>query len=490
MDPPFSRTTGRGGRSGGGLFGFMREKTVRKIVLDDYNNLRKDIKAKLNSKARKLLKNTSLDVLFTDRELRSYREIWQAGEGLLFLYLADVKLQLEGKLCFVLPKGLLSGVSWFLARALLASDYHIEHIIVSYEPNCYNFSESTSLSECMVIARKKLETRKEDETNFVILLKKPSTSMEAIALANRILTSNGAYVEANQAKAFNIQVKREQLIENLDNWGRFVFLPNMKLIEEIENLLSGTIKVGNRKNTVPLVKLNEIILSIGVDRHRFTDTFRMIEDSLISPKSVPGSVKMLKGGEEGQRRKMRAQPNAYSLPIINRGNEIFRDIGGTLLVPNRIRFNTTHVISMLCDEKVISNMFYVLRLKDETEDRLKAICLWLNTTWGILTVLASREETHGAFISLNMSHWRLLPVLNVDALDQKNIEELALLFYKFKNVQMSRIPEQYGSMGRIDKSRVELDRSFLNIMGIKTQEDDILSLYGEISQSLIQWIGA
>lgn len=157
MNPPFSRTTGRGGRSGGGLFGFMGEKNVRKIVLDDYNNLRKDIKAKLNSKARKLLKNTSLDVLVTDSELRSYREIWQAGEGLLFLYLADVKLQLEGKVCFVLPKGLLSGVSWFLARALLASSYNIEHIIVSYEPNCYNFSESTSLSECMVIARKKLE---------------------------------------------------------------------------------------------------------------------------------------------------------------------------------------------------------------------------------------------------------------------------------------------------------------------------------------------
>jgi hypothetical protein len=107
--------------------------------------------------------------------------------------------------CFVLPRGLLSGVSWFLARTLLASNYHIEYVIVSYEPpNNYNFSESTSLSECMIIARKKLEQQPEDETRFVILLKKPSTSMEAIALANRIRTSNGEYVEASQAKAFII----------------------------------------------------------------------------------------------------------------------------------------------------------------------------------------------------------------------------------------------------------------------------------------------
>jgi type I restriction-modification system DNA methylase subunit len=73
MNPPFSRTTGRGGRSGGGLFGFMSDKSVRKIVLDDYTALRNDVKAELYSKARKLLKNTSLDILIKDDELRAYR---------------------------------------------------------------------------------------------------------------------------------------------------------------------------------------------------------------------------------------------------------------------------------------------------------------------------------------------------------------------------------------------------------------------------------
>ncbi len=491
MNPPFSRTTGRGGRSGGGLFGFIGDKSARKRVLYDYNMLRKDVKAKLNSKARELLKKTPLEALVRDDDLRPYRNIWQAGEGLVFLYLADIKIAWGGKLCFVLPKGLLSGISWFLARVLLASNYHVEDVIVSYETNGYNFSESTSLSECMVIARKKTgEQVSQEETRFVILLKKPSTSMEAIALANRIQTSNGEYVEAGKAKAFTIGVGRDELVENIDNWGRFVYLPNVRMVQEIKNILNGDLRIGKRNARVPVVRLNEIMTSIGVDAHRFMDTFEVIDTGLTVGGPVPGSFRMLKGGEEARRRTMRTYPNAYALPIIPRGRAIFEEIGGTLLIPDRIRFNTAHVISMVSDEKVISNIFYAVRLKEETVEKVQALCLWLNTTWGILTCLSSREETHGAFIRLKMSHWRLLPVLNVGILGAKKLGLLAGLFDKFKDVRLSRIPEQYGSRGKIDMRRLELDKSFLGIMGIKADQSDLMSLYSEIAQSLVQWIGA
>jgi len=489
MNPPFSRTTGRGGRSGGGMFGFMGDKSVRKRVLDDYTTVRNDVKAELNSKARKLLRNTSLEVLIKDDELRAYREIWQAGEGLLFLYLADIKLRLQGKICFVLPKGLLSGVSWFLARALLVSNYHIEHVIVSYEPNRYNFSESTSLSECMFIARKRLEKSPEEETRFVILLKKPRTSMEAIALANRILTSGGEYVEASQAKAFIMNVRRKELVENIDNWGRFVSLPDVKMVKEIKSVLNGVLRCGEQECRVKLVRLNEIMSSIGVDAHRFIDTFQMVEPSLTSGTRVPGSVRIVKGGEEAQRRKMRTSPNAYAVPVIERGARIFAEIGGRLLIPDRIWISTAHVISMLSEERAISNIFYAVRLKNETSERLKALCLWLNTTWGILTILGSREETRGGFIRLKMSQWRLLPILDVDGVEEDKVNAFAGLFDKFGDSPFWRIPEQYGSKGTVDRLRLELDTAFLGVLGIQAEESELLSLYAEIAQSLVQWVG-
>jgi hypothetical protein len=52
----------------------------------------------------------------------------------------------------VLPRNLLMGVSWFLARVLLATKYHLKYVIVSSDSeNGFNFSEGTSLSEVLGI---------------------------------------------------------------------------------------------------------------------------------------------------------------------------------------------------------------------------------------------------------------------------------------------------------------------------------------------------
>ena len=484
MNPPFARTTGRGGREGGGLFGFMGEEKARQKVLADYNGVREEARDSLKNAARQLLRQANLELLLEDEEFRPYGSIWQAGEGFLFLYLADSRIRKDGKLCFVLPRGLLSGTSWFLARVLLASKYYVQYIVVSYETGNYNFSESTSLSECLIVAQKTDEHFDNEETSFVLLLKKPRTSIEAIALANRIEAKEVDYVESGESKAFLTSVKRAELLKNLDNWGRFISLPNTDILGEIKHLLAGNLKLGNLKAKIPMKRLNELISSIGVDRHRFTDTFKVVDEW------VPGSVPMLHGGEEAQRKRMSTFPNAYALPIIERGKALFEEIAGNLHVPNRIWVETAHVISILSEEKLISNIFYAVKLKNESEDRLKALCLWLNTTWGILAVLASREETRGAFISLNQSHWRLLPVLDIDRLAKNKVKALAQIYDEFKDKELARIPEQYGSKGEVDKLRVQLDLSFLKCLGIQVEESALLSLYSQIGSSLAQWMGA
>ena len=484
MNPPFARTTGRGGRAGGGLFGFMGEEQARQAVLEDYAKLRDEVRGNLEETARKLLKGTNLESLLTDEEFQPYRQIWQAGEGLLFLCLADMRLKKDGKLCFVLPKNLLSGISWFLARALLAAKYHLQYVVVSYEPGASNFSESTNLSECLFVAQKVAEEHNANEkTTFVTLLRKPRTSIEAIALSNSIEGNNERLVQAGESKAFMTKVGRGELLENLDNWGRFTFLPNVEIMEEVASLLAGKLKIGSQNVKIPLARLNNLIASIGVDRHRFMDTFRVVNED------IPGAIRVLQGGEEAQRMTMRTSPNAYAVPIIERGKKVFQEVAGDLLVPDRIRVDTAHVISLLSDERVISNIFYAVRLKNESQERLKALCLWFSTTWGILTVLASREETQGAFVSLKQSQWRLLPVLNIDELTKKQITSLAAVFDRFKDKQLSRIPEQYGSSGKVDDLRIELDTAFLSAVGIKVKEDDLLLLYHEIGSSLRQWIG-
>jgi len=484
MNPPFSRTTGRGGKAGGGLFGFMTDRTVRQNVLDDYNKLRDEARDNLETLARKLLKKSTLEVVLKDDEFRPHRQIWQAGEGLLFLYLADMRLKKNGKLCFVLPKGVLSGTSWFLARVLLAERYYVHYVVVSYEPGNYNFSHSTSLSECLIVAQKTEDHFENEETTFVLLLKKPGTSIEAIALANRIEAKQDNYVEARDSRAFLVTVKRHELRDNLDNWGRFISLPSLETLRVTAHLLDGKLRIGKHYSDIPLIKLNNLIASIGVDRHRFTDTFKVAHEH------IPGSVPILHGGEEEQRQKMATSANAYALPIIDTGKSIFEEKAGQLLVPNRIRVNTAHVISLFADKPIISNIFYAIKLKKETIHRLKALCLWLNTTWGILTILGSREETHGGFISLNQSHWRLLPVLDIDSLPQDKVKALAAVFDEFKDKEPTRIPEQYGLHGDFDRIRIDLDLAFLKSLGIEAKAKNLTSLYHEIGEALGQWMGA
>lgn len=482
MNPPFTRATGRGGREGSGLFGFVADENTRRIIQDNFRNLRKEIKSKLEEIGNLLSRKENLSFSLNEKAFQTYKNIGQAGEGLLFLYLAHKKVKENGKICFVLPKSFLCGISWFLARCLLAYYYHIEYIVVSYDSdNGYNFSESTSLSECLFVAKKVKQHSPNEETKFIVLLNKPKTSIEGISLA-RLIEKKKNFAETGDARAFILRNSREEMLEYIDNWGRFVFLPHLKLLKNIKDFLRGSINIGNIKAKIPITRLNNLISSIGIDAHQFHDEFT------ITSKKVPGSTKILLGGEEAHRLKMVISPSDYALPT-TKGESLYREKAGTLLLPDRIRLTTAHILSMISDEPILSNIFYTIKLRGETKNKLKALCTYINTSWGILSVLANREETEGAWIRLKMSQWRLLPVLDISELSKSKINKLAKLFDKFSNKELKRIPEQYGTRGEIDILRIQLDLEFLKALGISGKENDLIPLYEDIGSSLKQWIG-
>lgn len=485
MNPPFTRTTGRGGREGGGLFGFMSVGVAKDRTKQDYEKLRDGISSRLTEIATELLRGGDLDNLLRDKEFQPYTSIWQAGEGVPFLYLADSRLKDKGKLCFVLPRSLLSGSSWFLARTLLAAKYHVEYIVVSYDSvGGHNFSHSTSLSEVLIVAKKVAVHDRKENTGIVMLLKKPATSIEAIALANSLQDKGCELVTSGCASAFLMQVGRAELLEYLDNWGRFAYLPNPTILKHTKDLLCGRLVVGNLTKTIPIKRLNDLVSSIGVDAHRFADTFKIVEER------VPGASSMLHGGEEDLRRRMASSPNAYMVPTRDRGAALVQEKASRLLVPDRIWVETAHVISLMCEEPVLSNIFYALRLNSVAKGALEALCLWLNTTWGILTVLANRTETRGGWIRLKQSQWRLLPVLDVTRLSEGRLMKLAEVFHQFKNKELPRIPEQFGTTDKVSQIRIEMDSAFLHALGIKPSEDDLRVLYNEVGSALTQWLGA
>jgi hypothetical protein len=233
--------------------------------------------------------------------------------------------------------------------------------------------------------------------------------------------------------------------------------------------------------------LNEVIASIGIDAHQYHDNFRTVSTRTPYP--------VIHGGEESVRTRMLVKPNAFADPRTDSARRIFEGNASRVLVPDRIWWDTAHVIALYSTEPVISNIFYAVRLKvpgSVREYAEKAFVLWLNTTWGILTVLLNREETRGRWTRLKMGQWRLLKVLDVTALNQGVLEKLASIFDVYADKALRRIPEQFDPRNP-DPARLAIDKSFVKVFN-PSVSDEILEgklkdLYKRVHISLRQWIG-
>jgi hypothetical protein len=501
MNPPFTRATGRTERfeeeAAGerGLFGFIVDAGARRNVIEAYERVREYVKSNLEKMAANIVNVLPITirdiVLRKPREFRQYLAVGQAGEGLLFLYLAYKYIKNGGVIAFVLPRGLLAGASWFLARTLLASEFHVKYIIVSSDPKKgYNFSEGTSLSEILIVAKRVDRHEDREETVFINLLRKPSTALEAMMLAEEVrkVTSqrSHAILEIGESRALVYKVKRRELLDNIDNWNRFASIPDVELLSEMLHFLEdGELPYIGLK--IPLIRLSELTDRLGVDRHQFHDHF--------SPVRVQTPFPVVYGGGEEVRQRMLVEPNMFADPRTSRARSIFEEYSGRVLLPDRIWWDTARALALYSRRPTLSNMFYALRLRtgdDVREYAEKALVLWFNTTWGLLTILVDREETRGRWTGLKMAHWRLLRVLDVTALDSNKLRRLAEIFDRYAEKPLKRIPNQFNP-DNPDPVRLGIDRDFVKTfnptLGDEAIEERLKKLYGHVKIMLERWMG-
>jgi len=502
MNPPFTRATGRTARfeeagAGRGLFGFIADERARQRLLEAYREVRDSVRSELTSitvgSANVLPDAIRGLVLQRPKELQQYLAIGQAGEGLLFLHLAYKYIDDGGVIAFVLPRGVLAGVSWLLARILLASKFHVKYIVVSSDPKRgYNFSEGAALSETLIVAMRADKHRSDEETIFINLLHKPLTALEAIMLAEEIkrkaLLNDITLAEVGDSKALIFKVRRDQLLDNIDNWNRFVAISDIELLNLVVHQLleNNMIEINDYHVKVPITRFNNIIDTLGIDRHQFHDHFRRVETVTLYP--------IVYGGGEEVRKRMLVQYNAYAFSKTDRAKDLFRKYSGKILVPDRIRWNTAHVTALYSQEPILSNIFYAVKLKVPSEIKEysnKALVLWFNTTWGLLTILISRQETEGAWSSLKMAQWRLLPVLDISSLDIDTLRRLAETFDRYASRVPKRIPHQFNPKNP-DPVRLGIDMEFLKTFRPELKDEEVkaslLELYKYVDASLKLWI--
>ncbi len=138
-----------------------------------------------------------------------------AGLGSVFVALGDKYLKPNGRLALVLPRSLLSGVAWQKTRELFADEYHLEYIIVSHDPQRWNFSENTNLGETLILARRRNAAADPTESTLAVnLWRQPNNAIEALHVGQAILDAQAPDVfgGAGVAEIFSSGTKCGELL--------------------------------------------------------------------------------------------------------------------------------------------------------------------------------------------------------------------------------------------------------------------------------------
>ncbi len=459
INPPFTRSVG-----GNLLFGSVpaaeREKMQKKLA-----RLLKETKA---------LANTT------------------AGLGSIFVAIAHRFIKPGGRLALVLPKTLLSGEAWGKTRELIQRHYEIEFIIASHDPSRWNFSESTDLSETLLVAVKNQpgKTAKNGRVIAVNLWHNPRTTFEALAVA-QALTENGVPDLESGQGALNLFIGEHKIgeavalpwrelnsllklapeaLNGLDpakisgsDWSLPVNFAQADLaraayyLEKGQVWLPGYEVVGH----IPLRPLSDFG-TLGPDRRDIHDGFSLSQ--------TPTAYPCLWGHDAGEVVTLAQTPNHYlaPLPQAKEGRSLRKvkdlwPLAGRVAIVERLRLNSHKLLAVKFPELMLSNVWWTFCTKQEFQNDTfeKALVLWLNSTFNLLLLLAHREETEGAWIGFKKPTLGGLPVLDLSSLEPAQLDRLAGVYDRIAGEALAT----FARMGA-DPVRLEIDRAVAEVLGL------------------------
>jgi len=443
MNPPFTRSVG-----GNLLFG----------------SLPKEERAKLQKTLSKLLRECDLS------------GIGKAGLGAVFVFLADKYLVEGGRIGLVLPRAVLSGVSWEKVRKLLLDKYHIEYIITSFETNNqWNFSENTNLSEILLIARKRRSGDDSGYTLFVNLWKKPSNELESIHLGSQLRQLYKAAqlydIENSNASSYSLklhgkkvgEVYSAMLKENI--FGIYNFFSQMELNRVTVLLRKGIIYLPDQGivGNVRLTTLARLGAEVGPDVRQVHEVFRCSE-------AARGTIfKAFWGYNSSIINTISQKANAYLEPKDASNARKLWEKRGKLLIVERAWLNTYTVLAVYLDEEVLSNVWWPIKLDDRAA---KIVSLWINSTLGFLLLSSIAEVTRGPWIKFKKEYLLELPVLDINTLHEDQINSLLQLYNNVCNLKFKALPEEFAN----PFVKKIIDEEICKILGLKLKLQTLYEL--------------
>jgi hypothetical protein len=107
-----------------------------------------------------------------------------------------------------------------------------------------------------------------------------------------------------------------------------------------------------------------------------------------------------------------------------------------------------------------------VRLRRENKLAEKVLVLWLNSTLGLLTTIAHRIPTRGAWVQFKKPTIENLPVLDVTSLPKGQLRQLAGVYDAVASMGLSKFTNMAD-----DPIRADIDHAFAQIFNLPPLND-------------------
>ena len=333
----------------------------------------------------------------------------------------------KGKLAKIIPATACTSENGRAERQYIANNFHIEMVVTSHDPKRINFSENTSIHECLVIGKR--SANYDQPTRFIQLVAYPNNVKEAETLIDKIQSGDAG--ESYSETLWPAEKMRA------GDWTPVQWF-NANLVHaagEI-NKLSSLIAIGD----ICVQDYRERGMRIFVDKSRSENgnAFCTINNDIMQTINAKPETKATpRPGYEAQAdAKLFAKASCF-------------------LVALRFRTTTSRLFAVHSEQPAVGDGFAPMNVQNDEQGKLFA--LFLNSSFGIIQMLNRRTKIL-TYPKYEKAHLKTLKLPDPNKAD---LAPLLAAFEQVKDTPLERLAEC-----ATDPARKILDHAAAKSIGI------------------------
>ena len=377
-----------------------------------------------------------------------------AGLGSAFVVLAEENLAVGGRLAFVLPGILVTGSRWSKVRRFLLNNFRIDWVIASHDirnrsavkglpgRRLVSFSESTRIAEVLVVATKTSQGPRRHTVQFVNLTRNPDEPVQAMTLMRKLLAMSEEE-DSFDARAIDIggtnwggiiSVRQRDLSDG--SWS-YAALAQAELVAVADSLVSGA---SDRLLPLPIREVKRLA-ELGPYHMQIKNPgqglFRITE----SGENVRAGIQALWHHKAKVNTTLEAKPDARLERRSDRDRSVQDDMlarSGRLHIATELGLAPQRVAAVLTERPMLGvRSWATLSMRQPQPGKEEALCLWLNSTLGVLLRVLHGNRPYLGRSSLPHELVASLPVLDVDQLSQEQLSAAQSLYGELKTQELA-----------------------------------------------------